>query len=120
MKQNRMYEEFAHLWTLISAPEEYAGEAACWRETLREKLGSGRHEIMELGVGGGNNLSHPTGDFQATAVDISEKMLANSMRLNPGVEHHVGDMRSFRLDKRSYPVHDDGHQAYLLTGVLNR
>ena len=108
MKQNRMYDEFAHLWTLISAPEDYAEEARYWRDALREKLGPGRHEILELGVGGGNNLSHLTSGFQATAVDISEKMLANSTRLNPGVEHHVGDMRTVRLERefKAVLIHD--------------
>lgn len=28
---NRMYDEFAHLWPLISAPEDYANEAGYWR-----------------------------------------------------------------------------------------
>ena len=75
MKQNRMYDEFSHLWPLISPREDYAEEAACWRDALREKLGPGRHEILELGTGGGNNLSYLTADFQATAVDISDEML---------------------------------------------
>lgn len=103
-----MYFEFAHLWPLISAPEDYAEEAAYWRNALRDKLGPGRHHILELGVGGGNNLSHLTSDFQATAVDISPNMLANSIRLNPDVEHHVGDMRSVRLGRTfaAVIVHD--------------
>ena len=99
MKTNRMYDEFAHLWPLISRPEDYAEEASYWRCVLRDKLGAGRHEILELGVGGGNNLSHLTGDFKATAVDLSEKMLVNSRRLNPDVEHYVGDMRTIRLGR---------------------
>ena len=108
MKLNRMYGDFAHLWPLISPPEDYAEEARHWREALREKLGPGRHEILELGVGGGNNLSHLTDEFQATAVDLSEKMLRNSMRLNPEVEHHVGDMRSVRLGRKfkAVLIHD--------------
>ena len=57
MKLNRLYDEFAHLWPLISAPEEYAVEAQHWRDALREKLGPGRHEILELGVGGGHNIA---------------------------------------------------------------
>ncbi|MEX0927245.1 MAG: class I SAM-dependent methyltransferase [Dehalococcoidia bacterium] len=113
--RNRMYDEFAHLWTLISAPEEYAEEASHWREALRAKLGPGRHEILELGVGGGNNLSHLTRDFQATAVDISPKMLENSTRLNPGVEHHVGDMRSVRLGRSFDAVLIHDAVAYMLT-----
>ena len=34
--RNRMYDEFAHLWPLISAPEDYATEARYWRDALRE------------------------------------------------------------------------------------
>ena len=58
----RMYTEFARYWTLISDPADYAEEARYWREALRSRLGPGRHEILELGVGGGNNLSHLTDD----------------------------------------------------------
>jgi len=115
MKRNRLYDELVHLWPLISAPEEYVREAQYWKDVLRAKLGPGRHEILELGVGGGHNLSHLTGEFQATAVDLSEKMLAHSMRLNPGVEHHVGDMRSVRLGRtfKAVLIHDA--IAYMLT-----
>ena len=115
MKLNRMYDEFAHLWPLISAPEEYADEARHWRDVLREKLGPGRHEILELGVGGGNNLSHLTSDSQATAVDLSEKMLTNSMRLNPSVQHHVGDMRHVRLGRKFKAVLIHDAVSYMLT-----
>jgi hypothetical protein len=103
-----MYADLAHLWPLISPPEEYAAEAQDWRDALRSKLGPGRHEILELGVGGGHNLSHLTGEFQATAVDLSEEMLKHSSKLNPGVEHHAGDMRTVRLGKRfkAVIIHD--------------
>ena len=111
----RMYDELAHLWPLFSAREDYVAEADLWRDALRDKLGPGRHEILELGVGGGNNLSHLTDDFQATAVDLSERMLRNSISLNPGVKHHVGDMRSIRLGKtfRAVLIHDA--ISYMLT-----
>ncbi|MDH4033796.1 MAG: hypothetical protein OEV80_08355, partial [candidate division Zixibacteria bacterium] len=56
--QPRMYTELAHLWTLVSAPSDYADEARHWRNVLYTKLGAGHHELLELGVGGGNNLSH--------------------------------------------------------------
>ena len=114
-ERNRMYDEFAHLWTLISPPEEYAREAAYWRDAIRDRLGPGRHHVLELGVGGGNNLSHLTADFDATAVDISEKMLANSRRLNPGVEHVVGDMRAVRLHRTFDAVLVHDAIGYMLT-----
>ncbi len=97
MQQNRLYNDLAHLWPVISPPEEYLEEATYWREALRARLGPGRHRILELGIGGGHLLSHLTADFQATGVDISEKMLALSRLLNPGVDHHLGDMRTVRM-----------------------
>ncbi|MEE9261436.1 MAG: class I SAM-dependent methyltransferase, partial [Dehalococcoidia bacterium] len=115
MKRNRLYNDLAHLWPLFDPPEEYAQEAAFWRQALREKLGPGRHQVLELGVGGGHLLSHLTADVQATAVDISERMLAHSIELNPGVEHHVGDMRSIRLGRtfKAVLIHDA--ISYMLT-----
>lgn len=115
VKPNRMYEEFAHLWPLISPPEDYANEARYWRDGLRQKLGPGRHHILELGVGGGHNLSHLTDEFDATAVDLSEKMLQHSIKLNPGVKHHVGDMRSIRLGRKHKAVLIHDAIDYMLT-----
>ena len=54
MKRNRMCDEFAHLWPPTSAPEDYVEEAQYWHDTLREKLGPGRHEILDLGDCGGH------------------------------------------------------------------
>ena len=84
---NRLYYDLAHLWPIFSPAEEYAQEADLWFQALREKLGPGEHTILDLGVGGGHLLSHIAAEFKATAVDISERMLANSIRLNDNVEH---------------------------------
>ncbi len=115
MKLNRLYDDLADLWPLVSPPEDYAAGAKKWRDVLREKLGPGRHEILELGAGGGHNLSHLTDDFEATAVDLSEKMLRHSIRLNPGVDHHAGDMRTVRLGKKFKAVIIHDAISYLLS-----
>ena len=93
----RLYSDLAHLWPLMSPPEDYADEGARLRSELAGRLGPGRRRLLELGAGGGHLLHHLAGDFEATAVDISEAMLAHSRRLNPGVTHRVGDMRTIRL-----------------------
>jgi len=105
----------AYLWPIISPPEEYGSEAAFFGDVIREELGPGRHKLLELGVGGGHNLSHLTDDFDCTAVDLSPAMLALSKGLNPGVGHHVGDMRNIRLERTfdTVLVHDSA--SYLLT-----
>jgi len=115
MMCNRLYNDLSYLWPLVSFPQDYAKEASYWRRVLREKLEPGRHKILELGVGGGHHLSHLTDDFQATAVDLSESMLAHSQRLNPGVEHQVGDMRTVRLNKKFSAVLIHDAIGYILT-----
>ncbi|MCH8897737.1 MAG: class I SAM-dependent methyltransferase [Chloroflexi bacterium] len=115
MQQNRMYHDLAHLWPVISPPEEYAEEAGHLRETFLDRLGPGRHSLLELGVGGGHVLSHLTQVFDATAVDLSPDMLALSERLNPGVEHHLGDMRSVRLPQTFQAVLIHDAVGYMLT-----
>ena len=104
-----LYNELAYLWPVISPPEDYADEAVYWRNAIRERLGPGRHRLLDLGVGGGHNLSHLTAEFDATAVDISPQMLDLSRHLNPTVEHHLGDMRTVRLSGRTFDavlIHD--------------
>ena len=115
IRLNRLYHDLAYLWPLVSPPEDYAEEAEYWRMTLRETLGPGRHSILELGVGGGHNLSHLTADFDATAVDISPKMLAHSIRLNPSVKHLRGDMRKVRLGRKFAAVLIHDAISYILT-----
>lgn len=115
MTEHRLYGELAHLFPLVTPPEDYAEEAGYWRKALRAVLGPGRHPILELGVGGGHLLSHLTGEFQATAVDLSETMLALSRGRNPGVEHLPGDMRTVRLGRtfKAVLIHDA--VMYMLT-----
>lgn len=106
--EGRLYNDLAWLWQVMSPQEDYVEEAACWRKALWESLGPGRHHVLELGVGGGHNLSHLTEEFDATAVDLSPQMLKRSLELNPGVEHIVGDMRLVRTG-RTYDavlIHD--------------
>ena len=104
-----LYDKLAYLWPVISPPEDYADEAVHWRNAIRSRLGPGRHRLLELGVGGGHNLSHLTAEFDAAAVDVSPRMLELSECLNPAVEHHLGDMRTVRLPGQVFDavlVHD--------------
>jgi hypothetical protein len=115
IKLHRLYGELAHLWLLVSPPADYAAEAPNWTRILRSKLGPGRHALLELGAGGGHLLSHLTAEFQATAVDLSAGMLEHSARLNPQVEHHLGDMRTVRLGRTFQAVIIHDAVDYMLT-----
>lgn len=115
----RMYDEFSHLWTQITSPEDYAEEAAELREALFDLLQAGpapyRPTVLEMGVGGGNNLSHLTDFVDAVAADISAQMLEVSKKLNPDVEHVLGDMRSMKLDRKFDAVIIHDAISYILT-----
>ena len=97
MEHHRLYHELAHLWPILSPPEEYAVEAWHLKEILQEKLGPGRHSVLDMGCGGGHVLSHLSQWFNLTALDLSPEMLSLSQNLNPAVPHHLGDMREVRL-----------------------
>ncbi len=115
IKLNRLYGDLVHLWPVVSPPGDYAAEAPKWIRILRSKLGPGRHTLLELGVGGGHLLSHLTAEFQATAVDLSAGMLEHSTRLNPSVDHHLGDMRTVRLGRTFQAVIIHDAVDYMLT-----
>ncbi len=111
----RMYTDMAEYWTLISDPADYAQEAACWRRALHAHLTPERHRppdrparLLELGIGGGNNLSHFVHEFQAVGVDLSPRMLQQARRLVPTVRLVQDDMRTVRLDETfdAVLVHD--------------
>ncbi len=93
----RLYTDLADLWPLMSPPEDYAEESDHILRALADAFGDRRLRLLDLGSGGGHHLHRIAARHQATAVDLSEGMLAHSRRLNPDVRHHIGDMRTVRL-----------------------
>jgi SAM-dependent methyltransferase len=95
----RLYSEFASWWPLLSAPEDYAEEAAFYNQAIVSACSKAPETLLELGSGGGNNASHLKSFFRMTLVDLSTGMLAVSQALNPECEHLEGDMRTVRLGR---------------------
>jgi SAM-dependent methyltransferase len=104
----KLYDELAGWWQLLSAPEDYAEEAAFYQQSLLEACARPCRTLLELGSGGGNNASHLKRRFSMTLVDLSPRMLEVSRALNPECEHIEGDMRTIRLGRRfdAVFVHD--------------
>lgn len=94
-----MYDELAGWFHLLTAPADYADEAghvvALWRQAVDGPLAEG----LELGSGGGNLASHLAGSIAMTLSDLSPAMVELSRSINPDLEHHVGDMRTLRLER---------------------
>jgi trans-aconitate methyltransferase len=108
MNGPRLYGDLAGWWPLVSAPEDYAEEAALYEQAIVAHAARPVRAVLELGSGGGNNASHLKARFTMTLVDPSRGMLAVSRRLNPECEHIEGDMRTIRLGRRfdAVFVHD--------------
>jgi len=97
-----LYAELAPWFHLLTAPEDYAvgAEHSLW--VLTETIGAPPATILELGSGGGNNASHMKANARLTLTDLSMQMLDLSRGLNPECEHIQGDMRTLRLDGRTF------------------
>ena len=115
----RLYSELADWFHLLTAPEDYAEEAA---EIVRlaEAAGDGElRTLLELGSGGGNNASHLKARFECTLTDVSEEMLAVSRRPEPGLRPHrrryADSPPRPHVRRRPRPrcghVHDDGGRS---------
>lgn len=95
----KLYNELAEWWPLMSAPADYAEEAALFQRALLEACERSPQTLLELGSGGGNNASHLKARFSMVLVDRSPGMLRVSRALNPDCEHVEGDMRTVRLGR---------------------
>ena len=104
------YGELARWWPQISPPSDYEEEAG---EIAR--LLDGARTVLELGSGGGSNAFHLRDRFELTLTDLSPEMLEVSQRLNPGLEHHAGDMRTLRLGRTFDAVLIHDAISYMLT-----
>src|SRR6266700_8109894 len=91
------YTELADWFYLLTAPYEYAEEAAFYLSTIAAASDASPKTLLELGSGGGNNASHYKRLVAATLTDLSPQMLELSRHLNPECEHIQGDMRTVRL-----------------------
>ena len=63
----KLYEELAEYWPLLSAPEDYAEEAAFYWRVMQGARPAPIRTVLELGSGGGNNASH----MKAHAASVS-------------------------------------------------
>ncbi len=104
----KLYSTLASWWHLLSDPQDYAEEVACYWRLLCERASRPVGTMLELGCGGGNNAFHFKQHCQLTLTDLSPDMLTQSRRINPECEHFEGDMRTLQLSRRfdAVFVHD--------------
>ena len=109
-----MYGELAHWYHLLTAPDDYAEEAADYERFLTGACPEAQ-TLLELGSGGGNVASHLKQRFRCTLTDLSPRMLTLSARINPECAHISGDMRTMRLERQFDVVLVHDAIAYMVT-----
>ena len=112
----KLYGELAPWYTLLTAPDDYEEEAAWYAALLRKHALRDVRRVLELGCGSGANASFMKHWFdEIVLVDISAPMLHECERLNPELERHHADMRTFRIDRHFDAVFVHDAISYLLT-----
>ena len=108
-EQPNLYTHLAPWFHLLTAPEDYRAGAVHALAVLTEAIGEPPATILELGSGGGNNASHMKAHATLTLTDLSPEMLKLSRSINPECGHIEADMRTLRLEGRTFDavfVHD--------------
>jgi len=95
--QQRLYDDLAWLWPIISPPEDYVKETKWFCKVIRQHSRRRVRTLLNLGCGGGHHDHTLKGCFEVTGVDTSEAMLQLARRLNPECNYCRGDMRTLRL-----------------------
>ena len=90
-----MYDELASWFHLVTAPADYADEAADVVRLLASHgvdVGPANPDatVLELGSGGGNTASHLKARARLTLTDVAPAMLVLSATLNPECGHVEG------------------------------
>ncbi len=102
----RMYEELADWFHLLTAPEEYADEAALVLDLLREHVEGSLETLLELGSGGGNTASHLRSHLRLTLTDVAPPIVSARRSTRPpiteGMTAHPG--RSATSSGRTTPI----------------
>ena len=108
MNNGSLYNEYVAWYPLLDPIEDHAAECGEFLALIYEALGEGRHRLLELGSGAGNNAAFLSTHLDVTLSDVSPQMLALSKHTNPELEHIQADMHTLRLE-RSFDavlVHD--------------
>lgn len=101
-EQPHLYTDLAQWFHLLTAPAEYQLGAEHAIAVFTEAIGEPPVTILELGSGGGNNASHMKAHATLTLTDLSPEMLRLSLSINPECEHIEADMRTLRLEDRTF------------------
>jgi SAM-dependent methyltransferase len=100
MSDARLYHDLSWLWEILVSEEEYIPEVEFVKKMVKSYKKSPGDELLDVGCGGGHHGLFLKKDFKVTGIEKNENMLEFARRRNPEVEYNLGDMRTFRLNRK--------------------
>jgi SAM-dependent methyltransferase len=100
MSGTKLYNELAWTWEVLVSEEEYPVETNFVRRMIQKHKRTSGNGILDVGCGAGHHDLFLKGDYQVVGVDGSEKMLELARKRNPELAYHLGDVRTFKLDRQ--------------------
>ncbi len=79
--------------------KDYHAEAAKIRQIVDERLGSGRHSLLDVACGTGKHLEVLRERFDVEGLDLNAELLEVARARLPNVPLHLGDMERFDLGR---------------------
>jgi SAM-dependent methyltransferase/catechol 2,3-dioxygenase-like lactoylglutathione lyase family enzyme len=109
----RLYTDLAWLWPMWGSAEEYAHYCRHVTGLIEQHARRPARTLLNIGCGGGKNVSNLKQTFRVTGVDLSPAMLAQASELNPECTFVQGDMRTIRLGMTFDAVLMDDAVSYM-------
>ena len=100
MSDTKLYSELAWTWEVLVSEEEYPVETNFVKNTIRKHKKTSGGEILDVGCGAGHHDLFLKDNYAVVGVDGSEKMLELARKRNPDLAYHLGDVRTFQLNRK--------------------
>lgn len=98
-EEDTLYNDLAWTWQILVSQEDYLAEAEFIKKMVKKYKKTTGNELLNVGCGGGHHDLLLKRNYKVVGIDKSEKMLELARRLNPELSYHLGDMRTFQLNR---------------------
>lgn len=95
-----MYKELAKYYDKIYYRKDYKAESEKIHRLIRKYKKTNGNEMLDVACGTGNHIQYFKKYYNITGVDLNREMLAIAKKKIPRAKLTLGDMRTFRLNKK--------------------
>jgi SAM-dependent methyltransferase len=90
----------ARYYDLIYEAKDYTAESQRLVDLVRQHFDFSSGDLLDVACGTGRHIEHLSRHFNVQGLDLDPQHLEAARQRNPGVNFHIGDMRSFDLGQQ--------------------